>query len=599
MPHGARSTISRAARHPEEEQVRVVAPHVGGALRWQGRCPAEHRRGQRRPQRLDRAVRWTETRSRGLSCRCTVAARCSSPSSVSPATGRHRASGAGVGDAGAYAGLAARSSVGPPRSMAHGVYRIPKLAFDSLAVLTNTTPMGAFRGAGRPEAAAMLERLVDLAADELGLDPVELRRRNFIQPDEFPYETSPAPRTTPATSTWRSARSCASAATTLCGPSSVDAGYPATAIQLGIGLATYVEVTGGGGLASSARWTSTPTARHGPVGTSAHGQGHATTFSMVVADKLGVPMERVRFVQSDTAAVPRGQGTGGSRSLQLGGSALGAAADLVVEQARELAARLLEAPSSDIELADDGFQVAGVPTATVSWAEIAERAADEEARWCRPRLQGQAGDVPLRCARRGRRGRHGDRAWSRRAPLRGRRLRTHRQPAHRRRASSTAAPHRVSRRRCGRSSSTTRTATRDGDPSPTTRSRPPPSCPTSSLNTETPTPLNPLGAKGIGESATIGSTPAVQNAVVDALSHLGVSHVDMPCTPRTGLEGDPGRRRRPGRPVARAAGRLRLPALARHHRRRRRSRQHLSWCCRRSSPPAVGLLRRLPGRRSS
>ncbi len=112
------------------------------------------------------------------------------------------------------------------------------------------------------------------------------------------------------------------------------------------------------------------------AGTSAHGQGHATSFSMIVADKLGVPMESIAFEQSDTAIVPRGQGTGGSRSLQLGGSAVDGAADLVLARARDIAASLLEVSADDLEVSDGSFQVAGVPGATVSWADVAAAAED-------------------------------------------------------------------------------------------------------------------------------------------------------------------------------------------------------------------------------
>ena len=226
-------------------------------------------------------------------------------------------------------------------------------------------------------------------------------------------------------------------------------------MQLGLGLATYVEVTGGGSGEFGAVDIDADGVVTLRVGTSAHGQGHATTFAMVVADKLGVPMERVRFVQSDTAAVPRGQGTGGSRSLQLGGSALGAAADLVVDQARDLAARLLEAPASDVELADDGFQVVGVPTATVSWLEIAKLAADEETRLGADHdFKAEGATFPF--------GAHlavvevdtAPSAWS---PWTTADASSTRSSSL---GSSTGAPRKGSRRHCGRGSSTTRTASR-------------------------------------------------------------------------------------------------------------------------------------------
>ena len=431
-----------------------------------------------------------------------------------------------IGDAGAYAGFGGALVGGSTRMMAHGVYRIPRLAFDSVAVLTNTTPMGAFRGAGRPEAAAMLERMIDLAADELDLDPVEIRRHNFIQPDAFPYETTTGATydvgdfDLPLREVLRIGEYDALVAEQRRRRDEVDP------VQLGIGLATYVEVTGGGSGEFGAVDIDADGVVTIRVGTSAHGQGHATTFAMVVADKLGVPMERVRFVQSDTAAVPRGQGTGGSRSLQLGGSALGAAADLVVDQARDLAARLLEAPASDVELAEDGFQVVGVPTATVSWLEIAKLASEEETRLGADHdFKAEGATFPFG------------------AQLAVVEVDTE---------TGFVRPVRlVAVDDCGRivnplivagqqhggaaqgvSQALWEKFEYDEDGQPVTATFVDYTLPTAAdmpdlvvTNTETPSPLNPLGAKGIGESATIGSTPAMQNAVVDALSHLGVKHV--------------------------------------------------------------------------
>jgi carbon-monoxide dehydrogenase large subunit len=436
-----------------------------------------------------------------------------------------------VGDSGAYAGFGGAMAGGSTRYMAQGVYRMPKLAFDAVAVLTNTAPMGALRGAGRPEAAALLERMMDIAADELAIDPVDLRRRNLLRRDEFPFTTHTGATYDvgdydfPLREALRIARYDGLLREQQARRERGD-GW-----QLGVGVAVYVEVTGGGGEfgAVDVDGAGDVTIR---VGTSAHGQGHATTFSMVAADVLGVPMERVRFVQSDTALVPKGGGTGGSRSLQLGGSAVAGAARLVVEQARGLAARLLEAPQDDVMLGDEGaFHVVGVPTVTVSWGDVAASAAADGVRLGADHdFDADSSTFPF--------GAHVavvevDVETGQVRPVR-----------------------HVAVDDCGRivnplivagqqhggmaqgvSQALWERFEYDADGQPTTPTFADYSMPSAAdlprldaSNTETPTPLNPLGAKGIGESATIGSTPAVQNAVVDAVSHLGVRHIDMPCT---------------------------------------------------------------------
>jgi carbon-monoxide dehydrogenase large subunit len=377
----------------------------------------------------------------------------------------------------------------------------------------------------------MLERMIDIAADDLDIDPIEIRRRNFIQPDEFPYKTHTGATydvgdyDLPLREALRVADYDGLLAEQRARRERGDAR------QLGVGMAVYVEVTGGGG-----EFGSVDVDADGRVtvraGTSSHGQGHATSFSMLVADALGVPMDAVTYVQSDTAAVPRGQGTGGSRSLQLGGSAVAGAASLVVESARGLAARLLEAPDAEVVLDDGRFHVVGVPTVAVGWSDVAGLAASERLRLGADHdFDSEGSTFPF--------GAHiavveVDVETGQVSPLR-----------------------HIAVDDCGRIVNPLIVAGQqhggvgqgvsqalwecfeydeDGQPTtPTFADYAMPSAadmpPLEVHNTVTPTPLNPLGAKGIGESATIGSTPAVQNAVVDALSHLGVRHVDMPCTP--------------------------------------------------------------------
>jgi aerobic carbon-monoxide dehydrogenase large subunit len=297
-------------------------------------------------------------------------------------------------------------------------------------------------------------------------------------------------------------------------------------------MSCYVEVTGGG----EGEYGVVDVATDGTVtvraGTSSHGQGHATAFSMIVADRLGLPLAAIRFEQSDTAVVPRGQGTGGSRSLQLGGSAVGGAADLVLSRGRELAASLLEVAPDDLEIRDGGFAVAGVPGATASWADAAVAARERgEPLRADHDFAGRGATFPF--------GAHVavievDTETGLVTPRRhvavddcGRILNP-----------MLVAGQQLGGVAQGVSQALWEEFRYDADGNPVTTTFADYAMPGATeippvvlANTVTESPLNPLGAKGIGESATVGSTPAVQNAVVDALSHLGVRHLDMPVKP--------------------------------------------------------------------
>jgi aerobic carbon-monoxide dehydrogenase large subunit len=528
MPHLFRTQLARVLGEPEE-CVRVIAPHVGGAFGAKAGLLAEHTVAVGVARALGRPVRWADTRSENLVSMLHGRGQVAWYELGLRRDGRITGLRARVlGDTGAYAGFGGMLALGPTYLLAHGGDDVPVMAFDAAAVLTNTTPVGAFRGAGRPEAAAHLERMTDLAAAELGLDPVEIRRRNLLTPDRFPFTTLSGVvydvgdydlplREALRLADYEGLRAQQAARRA--------AGDP---VQLGIGVSVYVEITafGGGEFASvtvHADGSATISA-----GTSSHGQGHATAFSMLVADRLGIPMERIRFVQSDTDLVRRGGGTGGSRSLQLGGSAVHAAAGRVLEEAQRRAAELLEAAVDDVELTENGeFGVRGVPSATVSWVQVAD-GADLSAALDTTQdgatfpfgahvavveVDTETGRVtPLRhvavddC----------DRILN---PL----LVTGQQHGGLAQGIAQALYEEVRF---------------DADGQPLTATLVDYHMPSAAdlitfetANTETPTPLNALGAKGIGESATIGSTPAVQNAVIDALAPLGIRHLDLPCTP--------------------------------------------------------------------
>ena len=518
----------------EPEQVRVVVPDVGGAFGAKGGAGAEHRVVLVAAMRLGRPVKWIESRSENL---------------VAMTHGRGQVQYAEmgftrdgmitglrcriVGDGGAYGGFGGMLPAATTRMMITGTYHVPRLAYEVAVALTNTTPMGAYRGAGRPEAAALVERVMEMGALELGIDPVELRRRNFLQPTDFPFTTLTG--TVYDCGDYEAALDEAVRVADYAALRAEQAERRARGdrVQMGIGVAAYVEVTGGGNASEfghvEVHADGSATVR---AGTSAHGQGHATSFSMIVADTLGIPLERITYEQSDTAIIPKGGGTGGSRSLQLGGSAVARAADAVLDRARAVAARLLEAAPEDVVVTDDGrLAVAGVPASGLGWDEVAKAAAAEGD----PLLaalefdQGNATfpfgvhiavvDVDTETGR-VRLVRHVavDDCGRIVNPL-------------------IVAGQQHGGIAQGAAQALYEQVVYDDDGNPLTATLMDYAIPSAAelpsfeaVNTETPTPLNPLGAKGIGESGSVGATPAIQNAVVDALAPLGVRHVDMPCT---------------------------------------------------------------------
>jgi len=538
-PHGVRDALA-GALGLEHHQVRVVARAVGGGFGAKSGLYCEYVVATALAQRLSRPVKWAESRSENM---------------LSMHHGRGQVQHVELGlkrdgtivalrarivcDGGAYPITGAFLPF-LTRMMGQGVYDIAKVEIGSRSAVTNTTPTSAYRGAGRPEATQMLERIIDIAADELELDPVELRRKNFLSPDAFPLTT-----VTGANYDVGDYAKSLDEALRVAGYDDLRREQAARrergdTRQLGIGVGTYVEVTAGGLFQEFGKVEvhedGSVTAT---VGTSSHGQGHETSFSMIVADLLGVPMESVRLVQSDTAVVPRGSGTMGSRSLQIAGSALFEASEGVVAKAKLLAAHLLEADVADIVLDDGRFSVAGVPAAALTWAELATAAADDSRRPpdMEPALavaldfnQGEATypfgahvsvvevDMDTGCV---------DVVRHVAVDDCGRILNP---------LLVTGQQHGGIAQGIAQALFEGIAYDADGNPLTTTLLdyAMPSAAEFPSLeasNTVTPTPLNPLGAKGIGESGTIGSTLAVHNAVVDAVSHLGVRHIDMPLTP--------------------------------------------------------------------
>jgi carbon-monoxide dehydrogenase large subunit len=417
--------------------------------------------------------------------------------------------------------------------MSSGVYNIANIECRTTSVVTNATPTVAYRGAGRPEATAAIERAMDLYAAELGMDPAEVRRINlipkFLEPhttvvgqtyDVGDYETA-LNKTLEASKykEWRQKQA--------------ERRANGDAKQLGIGVSVYVEITGGVGTGEAAKVEVTDDGRAIVyTGTSPHGQGHDTSWSMLVNEQTGIPIDKVELVWGDTDRVPVGSGTMGSRSLQQGGNAVWKVSGDLATKAKSVAARLLEANEEDIVLDKERavFHVAGTPSVSKSWADlaiaekpngglsqdefvsvagatypfgahvavvevdtetgkvthIAHTACDDAGRVLNPMLlEGQI---------------HGGVAQGAAQAL----LEEVRYDADGNPITSNLADYAFI------------SAAELPD--------------VTIVHMETPTPLNLIGAKGIGESGTIGSTPALQSAVVDAVAHLGVRHIEMPCT---------------------------------------------------------------------
>jgi aerobic carbon-monoxide dehydrogenase large subunit len=542
LPHQAPFSFrDEVAKHLgiEPDRVHVTVPSVGGAFGSKAFLYPEQLCVAALALRLARPVRFVETRSENL------VAMFHGRAQVQDVELGARRDGTITGlrvvvhaEMGAYP----RGTYLPDltRQMASGVYRIPRIDFVSRSVVTNTTPIEQYRGAGRPEAATMIERAMDLLANELGEDPIALRRKNLIPADAFPYESK-----TGVTYDVGAYEPALDEALRLSGyeqlrKEQADRRARHDPTQLGIGVAVYAEITAWGSEYGSVEVLPDGSARV-RTGTSPQGQGHGTAFAQLVSGTLGIPLEAVDVVHSDTRLLPRGEGTMGSRSLQLGGSAIFLAAQEVLQKARRIAAHLLEASHEDVVVSDEGgLSIAGAPEKSLTWIELADAAGDP-ARippGVEPGLSAEA-DFDMKKRHTFPFGAHVsvvevDTETGRVTPLRhvtvddsGRIL------------NPILAEGQI---HGGVAQGVAQALYEEilydelGNPltgSLLTYQMPSaPDLPGIEANrTQTPTELNPLGVKGIGESGTIGSTPAVQNAVVDAVSHLGVRHIDLPLTP--------------------------------------------------------------------
>ncbi|HEY8283666.1 MAG TPA: xanthine dehydrogenase family protein molybdopterin-binding subunit [Chloroflexota bacterium] len=530
--HGVRDELAKLFKLPEG-QIRVIAPEVGGGFGCKFGLYPEDALAVWLARRAQRPIKWIETRSESLVAtnhgRGQVATISLAAQRDGTVTGLRLTV---IGDLGAYgltflAGLTAM--------MITGCYEIPNVESEHLDVYTHKTFLAAYRGAGRPEAAYYVERAIDLLARELRLDPGAVRRKNFIDPSAFPYTTPGGARFD--TGDYAVALDAAERAIE----------YPALLAErdrlraagriAGVGLASYVEICGFGWDIGAVR-----VAAGGSVtvytGISPHGQGQETTFAQIVADALGVSPDDVTVVHGDTL-MGVGYGTGGSRGTAVGGSAVHKAAGLVREKMRRIAAHLLEASPDDLELEDGAWSVRGVPGRLVSVARIAQAAHDpgKLPEGMDPGLETTASFDPGAVT----------------APFG-----THIAFVEIDRDTGVVSVIRyVAADDCGTIISPVlvdgqvmggvaqglaqalfEEIVYDGDGQLMTgtlmdyvvpHAHQIPSV--TMVHTHTATPLNPLGVKGIGEAATIGSTPAIVNAIHDALAPHGIRHLDMPLTP--------------------------------------------------------------------
>ncbi|HEX6470975.1 MAG TPA: molybdopterin cofactor-binding domain-containing protein [Streptosporangiaceae bacterium] len=552
IPHILRTLLAVVTNIPEHK-IRVIAPDVGGGFGSKIGCTAEEVIMLLTARKLGRPVKWTESRSEG---NLTVHHGRDQIQDVAIAADRDgRLRGLRVNllaDMGAYMRL-----VGPGvpllgAFMYNAIYKMDALSFTCSGVFTDKTPTDAYRGAGRPEATYAIERLMDELAVELNLDPIEVRRRNWIKHEEFPY-------TTIAGLTYDSGNYEAATEKALQAfeydklraeqADRRDRGDP---VQLGIGVSTYTEMCGiapsrvlgslnfgaGGWEHASVRMLATGKVE-AVIGTSPHGQGHETTMAQIIADKLGVPWEDVRVLHGDTASAYKGLDTYGSRSLVVGGVAVVNACEKVLEKAKRAAAHLMEASEQDIEFANGEFSVRGAPETSMPIQDVVfavnlahnlpdgmEPSLDSDAAFdpenfsyphgthlCAVEVDTETGFVKIRSYV------AVDDVGKVINPL-----------------IVDGQVHGGLAQGIAQALYEEGVYDADGNLQTTTMADyllpSAADLPTFQTDrTETPATTNPLGVKGVGEAGTIASTPAVVGAVVDALRPNGINDIRMPCSP--------------------------------------------------------------------
>ena len=521
----------------EPGDVLIITPDVGGGFGAKiGSYPEDKVLGAL-AKAVDRPVRWLETRGESMLALGHGRAQVQFARLGGDRDGTvKRYSLKVLQDSGAAVEIGTVLAAFMTKPMASGVYAIPAIECETYSVATNTTPVVAYRGAGRPEATAAIERIMDIFAVEIGMDPVDVRRKNLIPAFTEPYQTAAGHAYD--CGDYAKSLDIAIEASDYAGLRAEQAKRRASGDtkQIGIGVSVYVEITGGvDPKQEDAKIEVLPDGRAIVyTGTSPHGQGHQTAWAMLAHEQTGIPMDKIDLVWGDTDLVPNGGGTMGSRSLQHGGVAVHEASILLVDKAKELAAKMLEADVSDIVLDKDAaaFHVQGTPSLSKSWGDLSAEAATDGGLIVDHRFVAASATFPF--------GAHvavvevdtetGNVRLERIIAVDD--------------AGVVLNPLLLDGQRHGGIAQGVAQALYeevryDADGNPVTANLADYAMISATelpsfelVSCVTPTPVNPLGAKGIGESGSIGSTPAVQSAVVDAVAHLGIRHIDIPCTPQ-------------------------------------------------------------------
>jgi carbon-monoxide dehydrogenase large subunit len=535
--HGVRQTLAHHILHVPESRIRVIARDVGGGFGMKGNVYPEEAIIVWAARRVGRPVKWIPSRSEALLGDYHGRDQNVSGELALDADGRFLAlRWTGSHNVGAYIEGAGAIPILFSLKLASTVYDIPAVAVTSSLVFTNTAPTVPYRGAGRPEAVYIMERLVDQAAREMGLDPAELRKKNLIHADAYPYATRTG---------WIYDSGDYAAALAKCQALADWDGYCERRAQSGVAgklrgrsVVYYVDNTGVFNERMELRFD--PSGELTILaGTLSHGQGHETTYAQMVADWLGVPEDKIHLAQADTDEVAIGRGTYASRSMMIGGSALRAATDEVIERGKRFAAHFLEADAADIAFADGAFTIAGtdrsMPIAQVAQMSFIPVGLPSElgvglqgaggfssdmpsfpngCHICELEIDRETGAVQLD------RYTVVDDCGTVINPLlaKGQIMGGVAQGA-----GQALYEDVVYDRDSGQL--LTGTFMDYGIPRADTM-------PAISIDfSPVPSTTNPLGAKGVGEGGTVASTPTVMNAILDALAPLGVTEVAMPATP--------------------------------------------------------------------
>jgi carbon-monoxide dehydrogenase large subunit len=554
VPHILRVLLALVTGIPENN-LRVIAPDVGGGFGGKLTCTREEILVTQLARKLGRPVKWTETRSEDMVA--THHGRDQIQDIELAATKDGKFLGLKVtllADMGAYLQIITPGTPLLGMFMFPGIYKMDAYSFKCTGVFTNKTPTDAYRGAGRPEATYAIERIVDEMAAELGMEPMELRKKNWITHEEFPFTTVAG--LTYDTGNYEAATA---KALDLFGYDQLraeqkrrrDAGDP---IQLGIGISTFTEMCGLapsrtlGALKYVAGGWEHCTIRLLPTGkcelitgTSPHGQGHETAWSQIASSILGIPVEDIEVVHGDTGRAPYGMDTYGSRSLAVGGQAIKVAADRLVEKARLIAAHQLECAPSDLAFREGVFYVKGDPSKSQALGAVAFEAftAHNLPDGVEPTLQAESTVDPQ------------DFSYPHGTHLAAMEVDTETGKVTLRKyvcvddVGNQVNPMIVEGQvhgglAQGIAQAMYEGAVYDEDGNLMTASLADYTLPSAADlpsfitdTTTTPSTTHPLGTKGVGEAGAIASTPAIMNGIVDAIRHLGVNDVLMPATPQT------------------------------------------------------------------